>query len=372
MVDNSNHDYTIFDTIIDGNGIFAVYRIPGSTVINFMAQESGEPTCFSEINSIFGTEGFVVSPFSTEKGRSIVIFRNDVILEGIDNIFNYLNNCNQLCEKSARHVNEYESVRESDDFSRYEQAFKTMHSSLLNGMCDKVVLSRKVNIFKPIGFSTGNSFYSALNAYPDAFVCLFSSPLTGTWLVISPEMILSGNGDEWQTVSLAGTKFRSEDLTEISWDAKNMGEQEIVSDYIEHQLIFRNLNYIKKGPYTAAAGKILHLKTDYFFRLNDNLNPAEMLELLHPTPAVCGFPRENALKLIQNSEGYDRSFYSGFCGPYMTQGNTCLYVNLRCMEITTESLDLYSGGGLMPSSQLKNEWEETEAKLQTMLSVINH
>lgn len=372
MVDSSNHDYTLFDKIIDGNGIFAVHRIPGSSVINFMAQESGEPTCFKEINTIFGTEGFVVSPFSTEKGRPIVLFRNDVVLEGIDNIFDYLKNRNQICKKFKRNENVHQSLRESDDFSRYEQAFKTLHSSLLNGMCDKVVLSRKVNIYKPIGFSPGNSFCSAVNAYPDAFVCLFSSSLTGTWLVISPEMILSGNGDEWQTVSLAGTKFRNEDISEVNWDDKNMVEQEIVSNYIENQLIFRNLNYIKKGPFTSAAGKILHLKTDYFFKINKSINPAEILELLHPTPAVCGYPRENALKLIQNSEGYDRSYYTGFCGPFMTNGNTCLYVNLRCMEITSESLDLYAGGGLMPSSQLKNEWEETESKLQTMISVLNH
>lgn len=370
MVDVSDHDYSHFDTLIAQNGIFAAYRVPGSSVIKFIIQESGEPSCFHKISSLNGKEGFVVAPFSTDKGKPVVLFRPDIILEGEDEMFDYLNN---RVQKGTTFSNTKQNISlpsENDNFARYKQAFHTLQSSLLAGKCEKVVLSRKISKTIPEDFSAGKIFHSALKAYPEAFVCIFGSPQTGTWIVCSPELILSGKGKDWQTVSLAGTMSATDNMAEILWDQKNINEQEIVSSYIEKQLMSKNIDFTKKGPYTIIAGKLIHLKTDYSLKLNDEGITGDLLESLHPTPAVCGYPGNRALKLIQGLEGYDRGYYSGFSGPLSLKGETCLFVNLRCMEIASDSLNLYAGGGLLPSSELLSEWEETEAKLQTMLSLI--
>jgi isochorismate synthase len=95
-----------------------------------------------------------------------------------------------------------------------------------------------------------------------------------------------------------------------------------------------------------------------------------LLNLLHPTPAVAGLPKEEARRFILENEGYPRRYYSGFAGWLDTAGRSDLYVNLRCMHIRPHRLTLYSGGGLLPSSVMETEWRETEDKLQTMLSVI--
>ena len=74
--------------------------------------------------------------------------------------------------------------------------------------------------------------------------------------------------------------------------------------------------------------------------------------------------------LLKKSEGYDRRYYSGFIGWLDPDGRTDLYVNLRCMHIEEEQLTLYAGGGLLASSELNDEWLETEKKLQTMRRII--
>jgi len=76
--------------------------------------------------------------------------------------------------------------------------------------------------------------------------------------------------------------------------------------------------------------------------------------------------------LILDNEGYNRTYYSGFIGELSMKGKTGLFVNLRCMKIGTDALTLFAGGGLLTSSELKSEWEETEAKLQTILSLIEY
>ena len=92
----------------------------------------------------------------------------------------------------------------------------------------------------------------------------------------------------------------------------------------------------------------------------------DLLKLLHPTPAVCGLPKEEAYRFILDNEGYDRSYYSGFIGWLRPEGRTDLYVNLRCMNVKEDSLTLYAGGGLLASSELDDEFQETEKKMQTM------
>jgi isochorismate synthase len=114
----------------------------------------------------------------------------------------------------------------------------------------------------------------------------------------------------------------------------------------------------------------MHLKTVFNFQINDTNKLGDLLGSLHPTPAVCGFPKEEAYRLITENEGYDRSYYSGFSGPLYMTGGTHLFVNLRCMEIGPEELTFYAGGGLLASSKLETEWEETEEKLKTMLSLV--
>ena len=85
---------------------------------------------------------------------------------------------------------------------------------------------------------------------------------------------------------------------------------------------------------------------------------------------VCGIPKEAAKDFILSHEGIDRSYYSGFIGPLNINNETHLYVSLRCMQIMDNCCRLYAGGGLLSESKKESEWQETEAKLQTMLQLL--
>ena len=202
-------------------------------------------------------------------------------------------------------------------------------------------------------------------------IYLCHTPASGTWLGSTPEILLSGHGKEWHTVALAGTMPMQNEVMPTDWDKKNREEQGYVADYIRRIAKRFGNKMTEKGPYTARAGQLVHLKTDFYFLLKNTDHIGDLLQELHPTPAVCGLPKEEAFRFILNNEGYDRSYYSGFTGWLDTEGHTDIYVNLRCMEIKPGEAILYAGGGILASSEVESEWVETGDKMNTMRSILH-
>jgi isochorismate synthase len=126
------------------------------------------------------------------------------------------------------------------------------------------------------------------------------------------------------------------------------------------------------SPKTQKAGSLYHIKTQIKGVFdNKQTTLAQITSVLHPTPAVCGSPRDTAFSIIQQLEGYDREFYTGFLGPLDTKINTAqIYVNLRCMKISPTKATLFVGGGITLDSNPEQEWQETKNKMATMLSVL--
>ncbi|MDD4920890.1 MAG: isochorismate synthase, partial [Bacteroidales bacterium] len=329
------------------------------------------PECMENPTQLNAKEGFVAVPFKVSDKNPIVLIHPDIIMEGEKVILNFIVKDISKSHHSERSPFETD-INPTDTFQTYQIAFEQFQEALRSNDCEKIVLSRTFSMSRPSGFSAGNTFKAACEAYPEAYVYLCHTPLTGTWLGSSPELILSGNGTDWQTVALAGTKRASAVGETLNWDQKNIKEQHIVADYLEKQLTALHLTCTINGAFASRAGKLMHLKTEFSFKMADNKKIGDLLESLHPSPAVCGYPKETAYRLINEKEGYDRQYYSGFIGELSMNGKTNLYVNLRCMQIRPDSLTLFAGGGLLTSSELTSEWEETEEKLQTMLSLIEY
>ena len=182
----------------------------------------------------------------------------------------------------------------------------------------------------------------------------------------TPEILLAGQDACWKTVALAGTQPLRDGKIPAEWDEKNWREQQIVAEYIREQLGSVSISAKEEGPFPVRAGEISHLKSIFSFVLEERTALGNLLALLHPTPAVCGLPKAAAFRFIRRNEGYDRAYYSGFVGRLCPAGRTSLYVNLRCMQVKEDCYELYAGGGLLASSRMENEWEETNEKLKTM------
>ncbi len=185
-------------------------------------------------------------------------------------------------------------------------------------------------------------------------------------------MLLSGEGNEWQTVALAGTTPLVNGQLPETWNEKNREEQKLVASYITGQLQSIGITATEAGPYSVRAAHLAHLKSTFRFTLPDTGKLGTLLELLHPTPAIAGIPRQEAINFILQHEGYSRSWYSGFLGTLNPTGKSALYVNLRCMQIKEQKLVLYAGSGLLETSSADEEWNETGEKLKTMTSLIDN
>jgi isochorismate synthase len=97
----------------------------------------------------------------------------------------------------------------------------------------------------------------------------------------------------------------------------------------------------------------------------------ELVSELHPTPAVCGLPKQAAMDFIQSIEKHQRSYYSGFQGPVNIDDKLQLFVNLRCMQVMDERLILYIGCRHYCRIGRRRRMERTEIKADTLLSVIH-
>ena len=374
MTASTDYDYSYFDSLIIQDRSFSVYHIPGNKTITFAIQQEGTPEYLENLSELNGKDGFLIAPFEVTTRTPIVLLHPDVVLEGENHILTFLNNVFEKTPPSDMPPilpEDKQTTGKSDSFSTYKKAFELFQSALRSNTCEKIVLSRTLNLPKPLGFSAGKTFKEACEAYPEAFIYLCHTPKTGTWLGSSPELILSGEKKSWHTVALAGTMKVSTENETIIWDEKNIREQHIVADYLENKLNSHHLICTKNGPYASKAGRMMHLKTEFNFQMNHHDQIGNLLESLHPTPAVCGYPKEKAYRLIIDKEGYDRTYYSGLIGELSNKSKTNLYVNLRCMQIRSDILTFFAGGGLLSSSELESEWEETEEKLQTMLSLID-
>lgn len=364
MISEERSKYETIDTLIREGRSFAIYRIPGEEEPRFVMQASGSARLLYTIEELNEQQGFVIAPFRASRECPIVLIRRDYSTLPDYSPTDYIRMDLEF------HSNENKIPFERNTKDNYMYCFDSFIKPLQEKTLDKLVLSRSLTLGRKAGFSPAKAFYKACKQYIRSYVYLCHTPETGTWLGGTPEIILSGEKGEWHTVALAGTQPLQNGALPIYWDEKNKREQQLVSNYIHDQLGSLGIRSTMKGPYSARAGALCHLKSDFHFKLDDNCKLGSLLNLLHPTPAVCGLPKEEAYRFILKHEGYDRRYYSGFIGWLNPEGRTDLYVNLRCMNITPDTSTLYAGGGLLSSSELNDEWLETEAKLQTMQSLL--
>lgn len=354
---------------LEKNLVFAAYRLPNQQHSEIVIQTSGEKHIISPADTYSNLKGFLVAPFSWAPNSPPFIITPDI----------YASEC--LLQADYEQVAQLEPLPiQSDDthipeqisHDKYLTQIKNITDQIEKGTFEKVVLSR-VKILQGNFVLQLNQIFSGLvKAYPNAFVYIFNAG-PHLWMGATPESLLKGQNGNMCTVSLAGTRSYTEQNLNIGvWNSKERLEQEYVTRYISKVLSKFNLTDVNlKGPGTKRAGNLVHLCTDFSFRsdvLKDRLG--EFLNNLHPTPAVCGMPREESLQLILDLEEHHREYYSGFLGPIGLNEQLSLFVNLRCMKVLQNNLALFIGGGITADSVPEEEWQETEMKAETLLSVI--
>jgi isochorismate synthase len=261
--------------------------------------------------------------------------------------------------------------------TNFEALVKKATSAIEAQQFEKVVPSRTKRISLAEDFDIVESFQKLSNAYTTALVSFVSVPGIGHWLGATPETLVTVEGKNiFKTVALAGTLPYKEgmNLKAVAWTEKEIEEQALVERYVIS--CFKKIRlreYEEHGPKTMVAGNLLHLKSEFVVDMAATNFPqlgTVMLQLLHPTSAVCGMPLEPALKFLRDNEGYDREFYAGYLGPVNVQNNINLFVNLRCMKLMDGEAVLFAGAGVTVDSEPEKEFAETEMKFKTLLNIL--
>lgn len=259
----------------------------------------------------------------------------------------------------------------------YENLVKKAIAAIEVQQFEKVVPSRTRRIELSDDFDIVESFQKLSKAYATALVSFVSVPGVGHWLGATPETLVTVEGKTiFKTVALAGTLPYKEgmNLKTVAWTEKEIEEQALVERYVIS--CFKKIRlreYEEHGPKSMVAGNLIHLKSEFVVDMVATNFPqlgTVMLQLLHPTSAVCGMPLEPSLQFLKEHEGYDREFYAGYLGPVNINNNINLFVNLRCMKLMDGHALLYAGAGVTVDSSPEQELAETEMKFKTLLNIL--
>lgn len=239
----------------------------------------------------------------------------------------------------------------------------------------KVVLSRYKKLIYKASFSPIRTFMRVAERYPEAFSYVLCAPGLGLWMGASPECLASCQGSTFQSVALAGTQALppSGSLHGVTWSQKEQQEHTFVKDYIFTQLQEAGLPNIQAHPTeTIRAAHMLHLRTLFTGTLAGPEGLlSKVLQRLHPTPALCGYPTSAAEAFIAAHEPTSRALYGGFLGPIYGPKHYQLHVNIRCARLYQDHALLYVGAGIVAGSNPEQEWLETETKGLTMQKLIH-
>lgn len=226
----------------------------------------------------------------------------------------------------------------------------------------KLVISRP--IAKEISSINLEETYQLLcKKYPNT-LCYLLITDEEIWIGATPEILGKFNKktQEFFTMSLAGTLPVVEE-----WSEKEIEEQKPVTHYISEILKKHvTLSEVEESEtYNHISGNIKHLRTDFTAKIEDN-RLEELIEELHPTPAVCGIPKSFCKEKIIEIEQYNREFYAGYI-KIETDEEIYYFVNLRCAKVYRNQVIAFAGGGITALSSPEKEWRETELKSQAIL-----
>ena len=304
----------------------------------------------------FGKEFYTNDPETPGTAAEFISFSGDrnIIFKGKQTLISGENMHRSVFPFPQDDVPANDETKEEylEKISRTIEFIKEKHLS-------KLVISRRKTFPFP-GLDIPATFEKLCKAYPSAFVYAFSTGKEA-WIGAFSELLGKFNKktSEFQTMSLAGTLPLQED-----WTEKEIEEQKPVTRYIEETLLKYAENVEKSATYDHISGNIKHLRTDFTASVKAE-DYDRLIAELHPTPAVCGIPKDLCKTAIAALENFDRGLYAGY-SRIETEDYIYSFVNLRCGRIYSDAVQMYAGGGITAMSSPEKEWQETELKMQAL------
>ncbi len=238
----------------------------------------------------------------------------------------------------------------------------------------KIVVAHALQVKTNQNFNIVKSLDNLRKNHPDCYIFAIGNEEGENFIGASPERLLSIQDHQLVTDALAGSAPRGKNEGEDLIMGKNLlnsekekREHQVVSDFIFERLSNMGLNPKKASLQLLKLSNIQHLWTPIYAQITSNITPLEIVNKLHPTPAVAGEPINIACGEIEASEDFDRSLYAAPIGWLDMQGNCEFIVGIRSALIKGNSALLYAGAGIVAGSKPEQELTEIKLKFQALL-----
>ncbi len=245
---------------------------------------------------------------------------------------------------------------------------------IADGTYRKIVLARARDLAAATPFHPLRVLNGLRQRYPDCYAFSFANARGQSFIGASPERLLRIQDNTLTTEALAGSAPRGATASEDAFHAsallrseKDLREHRHVIDSITRRLTPLGLTLEHADrPALLRLANLHHLHTPITAPLPANIDAFDILSRLHPTPAVGGSPRENALPHIAALEGFDRGLYAGALGWINAHGQSEFFVGLRSALIDGPRARLYAGAGIVEGSAPEKELSETNLKFRAL------
>jgi menaquinone-specific isochorismate synthase len=291
---------------------------------------------------------------------------------------------NQLKELSfskpekSNFKNEILSRKDKPNKTGWNDNIDKAKTKIRSGVIEKIVLSRQTELIFKETISPESLLKKLKSKSDNCNHFLFKFDNSTAFVGATPEKLFARKSDKIECEAIAGTARRGEDEKED----EQLGNFLINSkkDIAEHRYVIKSIiealqNLVEEKPETQKVdvellklSKLQHLISRFEYDLKNNITDYDLYERLHPTAAVGGYPKEQALKAIRDLEMFDRGWYAAPIG-WIGSDSTEFVVAIRSGLINNNRLLLYSGAGIIESSDADSEWDEIENKLSNYLNI---
>lgn len=245
---------------------------------------------------------------------------------------------------------------------------------------EKIVMAREERLETDRRANPTRLLHHLRKDYPDCFSFLYQVNEQAAFVGCTPEKLLSIEANRLYTDGLAGSISRGKTATQdeilsrrLLSSGKDLREHQFVVDSIREKLEDYSFEIdFPDEPGIRKYANVQHLHTPITAALHHSADSIALMEKMHPTPAVGGYPQDQALPYIQQLEQIERGWYAGPIGWMNRSGRSEFAVAIRSGLIQPNKVRFYAGCGIVKGSDAEAEWNETELKLVPMLNALRY
>lgn len=271
------------------------------------------------------------------------------------------------------------ATRRTTSPAAWTEQVETALDRIAAGTLTKVVLAQALEVDLAGQIDVPAMLERLRRQYPNCYRFLVGNETGGTFFGAPPERLVSKRDRRVETEALAGSVARGETpekdeefVNRMLDDEKFQREHGLVVDSIRDQLAPLASELTVEAQTIRRLATIQHLRTPISATLADDHHVLELVEALHPTPAVGGVPPETAWETIRETETFDRGWYAAPVGWFDAAGDGEFAVAIRSGLATSENVRLFAGNGIVADSDPTEEWEEVQLKFRPILDELRY